>query len=83
MQQMPRLQWVFIVFVSSLRDMESQYGEGRNISVTCLRYSTNHNTLANWPIRETIMYSSGRQQAAYNWPASNNICPAPAARLLW
>ncbi len=41
----------FIVFVSSRRDMPSQYGEGRNIYVTRLRYSANHNALDSWPIR--------------------------------
>ncbi len=35
----------FIVFVSSRRDTASQYGEGRNISVSRLRYSANHNAL--------------------------------------
>ncbi len=29
----------------------SKYGKGRNISVTCLRYSANHNALDSWPIR--------------------------------
>ncbi len=41
----------FIIFVSSCRDTASQYDEGRNISVSCLRYSANHNTLNSWPIR--------------------------------
>ncbi len=41
----------FIVFVSSRRDTASQYGEGRNISITRLRYSANHNALDSWPIR--------------------------------
>ncbi len=27
------------------RDTESHYGEGHKISVTCLKYSTNHNAL--------------------------------------
>ncbi len=29
----------------------SKYGKGRNISLTCLRYSANHNALDSWPIR--------------------------------
>uniref|UniRef100_A0A672TAF8 Guanine nucleotide-binding protein subunit gamma n=1 Tax=Sinocyclocheilus grahami TaxID=75366 RepID=A0A672TAF8_SINGR len=36
------------VFVSSLWDT---YGKGRNISVTHLRYSANHNALYSRPIR--------------------------------
>ncbi len=35
----------FIVFVSSRQETPSQYGEGRNISVSRLRYSANHNPL--------------------------------------
>ncbi len=38
----------FIVFVSSRRDTPSQYGKGRNISVTRLKYSDNHNALDSW-----------------------------------
>ncbi len=41
----------FIVLVSLCRDMASQHGKGRNISVTRLRYSANHNVLDSWPIR--------------------------------
>ncbi len=41
----------FIVFVSSRRDTASQYCEGRNISISRLRYSANHNALDSWPIR--------------------------------
>ncbi len=41
----------FIVFVSSRQDTASQYGKGRNISITRLRYSVNHNALDSWPIR--------------------------------
>ncbi len=41
----------FIVLVSSRQDTASQYGKGRNISVTRLRYTANHNTLNSWPIR--------------------------------
>ncbi len=44
----------FIVFVSSHRDTASQYGKGRNISVSCLRYSANHNALDSWPIRARL-----------------------------
>ncbi len=40
----------FIVLVSSRRDTASQYGKGRNISVSRLRYSANHNALDSWPI---------------------------------
>ncbi len=38
-------------FVLLLRDTASQYGKGRSISVTRLRYSANHNALDSWPIR--------------------------------
>ncbi len=41
----------FIDFVSLHKDTASQYGKGRNISVTHLRYSANHNALDSWPIR--------------------------------
>ncbi len=41
----------FIVLVSSCRDTVLQYGKGRNISITRLRYSANHNALDSWPIR--------------------------------
>ncbi len=41
----------FIVFLSSRRDTASQYSKGRNISVSRLRYSANHNALDSWPIR--------------------------------
>ncbi len=41
----------FIVFVSSRQDTASQYGEGRNISVSRLRYSPNPNAPDSWPIR--------------------------------
>ncbi len=41
----------FIVFVSSHRDTASQYGKGRNVSVSRLRYSANHNALDSWPIK--------------------------------
>ncbi len=44
----------FIVIVSSRRDTASQYGEGRNISVSRLRYSANHNALDSWPIRALL-----------------------------
>ncbi len=44
----------FIALVSLHRDTASQYGEGRNISVSRLRYSANHNTLNSWPIRERL-----------------------------
>ncbi len=44
----------FIVFVSSRQDTASQYGKGRNISVTRFRYSANHNALDSWPIRAHI-----------------------------
>ncbi len=35
----------------SRRETPSQYGEGRNISVSRLRYSANHNAQDSWPIR--------------------------------
>ncbi len=41
----------FIVFMSLRRDTASQYDKGRNISVTRLRCSANHNALDSWPIR--------------------------------
>ncbi len=44
----------FIVFVSPHQDTVSQYGEGSNISVSCLRYSANHNALDSWPIRARL-----------------------------
>ncbi len=44
----------FIVFVSSHRDTASQNGKGRNISVSRLRYSANHNALDNCPIRKRL-----------------------------
>ncbi len=44
----------FIVFVSSRQDTASQYGKGRNISVTRLRYPANHNALDSWPIRARL-----------------------------
>ncbi len=44
----------FIVFVSSCRDTASQYSEGRNISVTWLRYSANHSALDSWPIKARL-----------------------------
>ncbi len=49
----------FIVFVSSHRDTASQYGEGRNIIITRLRYSANHNAQDSWPI--TIGHVSERR----------------------
>ncbi len=51
MQQMPRLEWVLLFLVLSRQDTASQYGKGRNISVTRLRYLANHNALDSWPIR--------------------------------
>ncbi len=44
----------FIVLVSSRRDTASQYGEGRNISISRLRYSANHNAPDIWPIRARL-----------------------------
>ncbi len=52
----------FIVFVSSCRDTASQHGKGRNISVSRLRYSANHNALDNWPIRARLA------------PQNNELC---------
>ncbi len=49
----------FIVFVSSRRDTASQYGKGRNISVSSLRYSANHNALDSWPIRAHLASQNG------------------------
>ncbi len=48
----------FIVLVSSRLDTASQYGEGRNISVSrlSLTYSANHNALDTWPIRAHLAY---------------------------
>ncbi len=44
----------YIVLVLSRWETPSQYGEGRNISVTSLRYSANHNALDSWPIRARL-----------------------------
>ncbi len=44
----------FIVLVSSRWETPSQYGEGRNISVSRLRHSANHNALDSWPIRARL-----------------------------
>ncbi len=44
----------FIVFVSSHRETVSQYGKGCNISISCLSYSANHNTLDSCPIRACL-----------------------------
>ncbi len=41
----------FIVCLSSRWDTASQYGKERNISVSRLRYSANHNALDSWQIR--------------------------------
>ncbi len=43
---MPRLLCVLL--------FSSQYGEGRNISVSRLRDSANHNAPDNWPIRARL-----------------------------
>ncbi len=43
----------FIVFVSL--GHTSQYGEWRNISVSRLRYSANHNAPDSWPIRAHLV----------------------------
>ncbi len=45
----------FIVLVSSRRETPLQYGEGRNISVTRLRYSTNHNALIAGQSENTLL----------------------------
>ncbi len=44
----------FMVLVSSHQDTASQFGEGRNISATCLKYSANHNALDSWPISANL-----------------------------
>ncbi len=54
----------FIVFVSLCQDT-SQYGEGRNISVSCLRYLANHNALDSLLLRtmsfvKIAMFQKGR-----------------------
>ncbi len=51
MQQMPHLWMGFIDYVSSHRDTASQYSEGRNISISRLRYTAIQNALDSWPIR--------------------------------
>ncbi len=56
------LQMSFNVFVSSHRDTASQYGEGRNISVTRLRYSANHNAPDSWPIRARLTSQNAFQK---------------------
>ncbi len=42
--------------VAPHRDMASQHGKGRNIYVTLLRYSANHNTMDSWPIRAHLYF---------------------------
>ncbi len=44
----------FIMGIISRRDTASQYGKGRNISISRLRYSANHNALDSWPIRARL-----------------------------
>ncbi len=44
----------FIVLVLLRWNTPSQYGEGRNISISCLRYSANHNALDSRPIRARL-----------------------------
>ncbi len=58
----------FIVFVSSLRDTASQYGKGRNSSVSRLRYSANHNALDSWPIKAHL--ASQKDELCKNWSVS-------------
>ncbi len=48
----------FIVLVSSRRDTVSQYGKGRYITVSRLRYSANHNALDSWPISVHLAYQN-------------------------
>ncbi len=48
----------FIVFGLSRRDTSSQYCKGRNISVSLLSYSVNHNALGSWPIRAHLAYQN-------------------------
>ncbi len=52
---MPRLLWVllFLCHRAGTRH-HKQCGKGRNISVTRLRYSANHNELDSWPIRARL-----------------------------
>ncbi len=50
------------VCVSSRRDTASQYGKGRNISVSRLRYSANHNALDSW-IERMRKNTSGTKSA--------------------
>ncbi len=58
----------FIVFVSSRRDTASQYGKRRNISISRLRYSANHNALEGWPIR--ARFASKNDEICKNWRVS-------------
>ncbi len=59
----------FIVFVSSHRDTAPQYGEERNVSVSRLRHSANHNgSLESWPIRARL--TSQNDELSQNWPVS-------------
>ncbi len=44
----------FIDSVSSRRDTASQYSEGRNISISRLRYTAIQNALDSWPIRARL-----------------------------
>ncbi len=58
----------FIVFVSSHRVTAPQYGEGRNISISRLRYSANHNAPDSWPIRARL--ASQNDELCKNQPVS-------------
>ncbi len=59
----------FIVFVSLRQDMASQYGKGRNISVSRFTYSANHNTLDSWPM--SFMKIDAFQKAEHR--SNNNV----------
>ncbi len=48
----------FIVLGSSRQDTASQHGKWRNISVTSLSYSANHNALDSWPIRAHLAFQN-------------------------
>uniref|UniRef100_A0A671NRF4 UDP-glucose 6-dehydrogenase n=1 Tax=Sinocyclocheilus anshuiensis TaxID=1608454 RepID=A0A671NRF4_9TELE len=58
---------------TSLRDMASQYGKGRNISVTRLRYSANHNALDSRSITAHLTFQNDElcknRRVSERWPS--------------
>ncbi len=56
----------------------SKYGKGRNISVTRLRYSANHNALDSWPIRAHHALQNDElcknRHVSERWGRDNAVC---------